>query len=115
MSSKNTVHVLEYQFIDAATLNGTYQAINPAGFDHPCWLVRIVNDSGKIVHISYDGDTNNDVIPANGFLDVYSQTNGQPNNFVALFPRGQIIYAAITGMASTGDVYVTGYYNPLNN
>lgn len=108
---------IDYTLIDASTLTSTYQAINANGLDQPCWLIRIINDSTKGVHISYDGTDNHEYVPSGQTAAINSQTNSQPNNNVALFARGLIVYAAIPegSMAGTGDIYVVGYYTPLNN
>jgi len=108
----NKVKAIALTNIDSSTVSGTYQAINAAGLDQACFLVRVMNASNQNVTLSYDGSTDNDVVLANSTLDVPAQTNSSPNNKVALFAKGQVVY--VKGTAGTGNIYLSGYYTLPN-
>lgn len=115
MSVKNNVLAIEMTSIDSATLTPSpaYQVINAGGLDESCFMIRIINDSNSDVMISYDGVTDNDFIIAGQTLQLESQTNSQPNNKLANFQKGLVVYAA--GTAGVGTIYLVGYYQPKAN
>ena len=113
MAVKNALKAIEVQGIASSTITGSFQAINPAGLDKACSILRVINDSNKTIAISYDGTTDNDVIPANTVLQLPVQSNAQPNSYRALFAQGTVVYAS--GTAGTGSVYVAGYYQPSSD
>lgn len=106
--AQDKVKAITLTSIASSTVSGTYQAINPLGLTHACFLVRVMNASNQNVTLSYDGSTDNDVVLATSTLEVPCQTNSVPNNKVALFAKGQIIY--VKGTAGTGNIYLSGYY-----
>lgn len=109
MAVQNRVKALEYNTFDVSGLMpGVFLAVNPNGFEHPCFLVRIVNDSDADLFISYDGSTFQDFIPAAETLQLPFQTNSQPNNDIAVMQKGTRVY--VSGNAGAGTVYVIGYY-----
>jgi hypothetical protein len=109
---KNTMVAIEAIIFDSTTLIDTYQLI--ATLSHSVSILRIINASTDTILISYDGDSPNDCITAQGTLQIPAQTNSQPQASVANFPAGTKIYAALlTGdSGDTGSVVVTGYYQP---
>ena len=109
--AKNRVRALDIESINAAALLPAYQLINGGGFENGCFLIRIINASNVTVLISYDGILPNDVIPAGQVLQVSAQANALPNGYVAMFGKGQKVYAA-SAIAGIGFVAVTGYYTP---
>lgn len=99
--------------IDSATFTGAYQAINPLGLSAPCFSLKIVNNSGADIDVSWDGINDHDFFPtmSQDILDI--QTNSQPSNEVNLARRGQVIY--VKGSASTGSIYLIGWMQPSSN
>lgn len=113
MSVKNIVKAIPLTSINSTTFFGAYLPINPTGLPQACFLIRIYNNSGVDVTISYDGSTDNDIIPHGTSEQLNFQTNSQPNNQVALLAKGTIVY--VRGTVSTGLVYLAGYYQPIQN
>ena len=106
--AQNSVKALELSIIDSVVIDTTYQSLNSAGFAHPIFFLRIINDSNEAVTISYDGVNDNDYIPANSVLEVPAQANAQPNARYALFNAYTQVY--VKGDSGTGVVVMTGYY-----
>jgi hypothetical protein len=110
MAVKNTVHALNVAAVDAATFTGAFQPITlPAGLAHPCFWIRIINNSSKDIFISYDGHNVHDFLGSERDLMLMTQANSQPGSGIALMPKGQMIYI-LGDVGGTGDVYLTGYY-----
>jgi hypothetical protein len=74
--------------------------------------LRIINNSDVGLEISYDGSTQHDFVAANTTLNLPVQTNSQPTNKTALFPKGTTVY--VNGSTGTGVVYLAGYYQPVS-
>jgi len=110
MASKNSVLALELTTFNSASLTAAYQAINVNGFQHPLFLLRIVNNATTAITISYDGITDHDYIAPNSTTQIPFQTNGQPNNFCAGMKQGTEVF--VKGTAGVGTVAVAGYYQP---
>ncbi len=109
MSVKNTVNAVEMFFIASGVIESDeYTAINSGGLPFACFLLRIINDSDEGVLVSYDGVTDHDFVSQNQTLQIPFQANSQPNNHVALIPKGTTVY--VKGTAGDGDVYVAAYY-----
>jgi len=108
--SKNTVKAVPLDDIDSATLTGVYAIINSGGLPYNCFLLRIMNASSQDVTISYDGAINHEVVLADSTLQIPAQSNSQPNNWVANFPKGMVVWAK--GTAGVGSIYVSAYYQP---
>jgi len=108
MATKNAVNPLLMKSIDSATMTSSYQAIDSLGIAKACFLLKIVNASSQAVTVSFNGVDDNDFIPANLPAEYPSQTNAQPNSWVALWEKGTKVY--VKGTAGTGRVYVTGLF-----
>lgn len=106
--AKNFVYPIPMTSIDSAIFTGSYQLINTGGTPHACFLLKVVNNSNKLVTISWDGINDHDVAPATSIYVYDYQTNKQPTNDVALVPKGTTIY--VKGAAGVGLVYLVGYY-----
>lgn len=115
MAVRNSVSAIAMGSINSAGFTGAYQLISAAGgLPQACFLLRFVNDSDRIVTISYDGATDNDIIPIDAHFELNPQSNSQPNNFICLFPKGQKVY--VKGAAGgTGLIYLAGYYQANAN
>lgn len=107
--AKNAVKSVLRTQLNTATLNTTYQAINPNGLPFACFAVRITNISGAILDISYDGETDNEIMSVNSSLFLEFQSQSQPNAKVSLWEKGTIFYAA-SDAPGAGSVYLSGYY-----
>ncbi len=81
---------------DPASLTGTYQPLNGAGFDSPVKIMTLYNGSTTVaIDISLDGVTDHIFLPPLGTLIVDFQTNraGAPvNNGTLNVAAGQILY-----------------------
>jgi hypothetical protein len=106
--AQNKVKAVTRGFLDGTTLSGTYQAINSTPFQAACFRIAIYNTTNAAVDISFDGTTDNDVVPATSFIVIDAQTNSQPNANTALFMNGLVVY--VKGASGAGDIYVSGYY-----
>jgi hypothetical protein len=115
MAVRNSIAAIPLASIDTATYTGAYQLLTPAsGLANACFILRIVNNSDRITTISYDGVTDNDIIPTAAHFELNPQSNSQPNNFTCLFARGLKVY--VKGLAGgTGLVYLAGYYQVVAN
>lgn len=109
MAVRNSVSAITLTSIDSATFTGAYQLINTNGLAQACFLLRLVNNSDRIVTISYNGTTDNDIIPIGAHFELNPQSNAQPNNFTCLFAKGQKVYAK-GAAGGTGLIYLAGYY-----
>lgn len=109
MAVKNSVAAVILTSLDSAVFDGTLVAINPNGLPEACFMIRVINNSDKDIVISYNGGDGHDFVPHGQTLQIESQMNSQPNNFICKFPKGTIVYAAGTD-AGTGLVFLAGYY-----
>jgi hypothetical protein len=109
MYLKNTVQAIPLTILDTSTLTGVY--ISLTTLPQPCFYIRVYNASTVPLILSYDGGvTNHDVVGPAMTIQLNAQTNSQPNNHVALFPRGQMI--SVKGTVGAGLAYLVGYYQP---
>lgn len=113
MSVKNSVFAIPLEIFDTGVLAGTYEPINANGIPNACFLLRITNAATAGLTISFDGVHDHEYIAMGATIDLPVQTNSQPNNKVALWSKGQVIY--VNGEDSTGNIYVSGYYQPVAN
>ena len=112
MSLKNIVKPLVLTSIDSATLTGVYVPINPNGTEAPSFYIRINNDSTEPILISYDGVNDHDFIASGDKLDLQLQTNSGPVNQSAYLAKGSRIYVKEYDDVGTGDIFLSGYYQP---
>lgn len=110
MPVKNSVKAIPLTSIDSATVSSSYQAINAGGLPHPCFLIRIANNSTQPVTISYDGSTDNEFVLDNYTLEVPFAVAAQPGATPPVFQKGWTVY--VKGTAGTGNIYLSGYYQP---
>lgn len=95
---------------DVSTLTGTYQAMN-TGFSDDIKMLKVVNDSNRVITISKNGTDDNDVI-LEGQSWVYDiqanhATNSSYSSGTKYGRKGQILY----GKGSTGGsgtLYIVG-------
>lgn len=108
MSVRNTVNAVTLTSIAATSFTGSYQAINSSGLSNACFLVRIINNTNKDITISYDGVNDHDFLPTLTNLQLPLQSNSQPNNSIALMPKGTVVW--VKGAMGTGSAYLAAYY-----
>jgi hypothetical protein len=109
--AKNYLLPIPLSSIDSATFTGVYQLVTT--LPNACLILRIINNSGIAVTISYDGVNAHDVVQTLSTLQINAQSNAGANNYVVLFRQGTPIYV-LGATASTGLVYVAGYYEPIS-
>lgn len=108
--SKNFIVPIPLSSINSTTFTGSYQLV--ATLPNPCLILRIINNSGVAVTISYDGVNDHDVIQTLATLQINAQANAGATNYAALFRQGTKIY--VKAAASTGLLWIAGYYEPLS-
>lgn len=109
--AQNKVHAVARTSIAGSSLTSSYQAINTSGLPNACFRISLLNTTSGAIDVSYDGSTDNDIIPASGgIVTINGQENAGPNSFVALFAKGQKVY--VKGSSGSGNVYLSGYYTP---
>lgn len=106
--AQNKVKAITRTVLAGSSLTSDYQPINTSGLEAACFMIHIVNTTAGALDISYDGSTDNDIVLGSNQLEVSSQTNAGPNNWVALFGKGQKVY--VKGSSGSGNVYLSGYY-----
>jgi hypothetical protein len=93
--------------IDSATLTGSYQALGTP-LVNPSYILKLVNNSTKLVTISINGSTDIDVAPANSFW-LYDEGKMMPGIAPCLsLPLGTQIF--VKGAAGTGSIYLVSQY-----
>jgi hypothetical protein len=117
MAVKNIIKAITVTPFDATTLNNNFQVINGTGLPQACSLLRIANSSTASVQLSFDGVNVNEFLLNASSTQLPVQSNSQPNNSLALFPVGTLIYAKLEAGAApmAGSLYVIGYYQPSVN
>jgi hypothetical protein len=114
MAFKNSIKAIPYTSVASSALTASYQPINPNGLPDSCFLLKINNFGSTIIIISYDGVTDHDQIYSSSTMAISAGLAASvPNNYTALWPKGQIVY--VKGTAGTGAVTLCGYYQPSAN
>ena len=111
MSVKNTMLAIPLLTISSAGLAAGYTAANSVTLSHSVSILRINNAATTAVIISYDGTTDHEFLAANQVLQLEAQTNSLSNAFACNIKNGTKIY--FKGTAGVGNIYVSGYYQPL--
>ena len=104
LNTRATIDTLRTQ--DSSTLTGSYQAFGSI-VTHQMRLIKITNDSNKLVFISIDGINDNEVLPASSFLLIDFAANRETGNAWEL-PANTQFY--VKGTAGTGFIYLSVYY-----
>jgi hypothetical protein len=92
--------------IDSSTFSGSYQAVGSV-LPYPVRIVKFTNQSLVDVLVSWDGSTDNEIIPASGFLLLDVSSNRETANQCAIPAKTQFY---VKGTASTGLFYISVYY-----
>lgn len=111
MSVKNSMLAIPLQSISSTVIAAGYTAANSVIIGHSVSILRINNASTMAITISYDGTTDNEFLSANQILNLEAQTNSLPSAFACNIKNGTQIY--FKGTAGTGNIYVSGYYQPI--
>lgn len=89
---------------DLTTLTGSFQALNPGGFDENIKILKIFNGSAVGVDISFDGITKHDFWPSGATLIIDFQANHAENPNSAggtkYGRKGQVIYGRTSTTAT---------------
>ena len=88
--------------IDSATFTGAYQALG-AKLTKPIRIMKFVNLSNVSVTISFDGATDHDIIPSEGFA-LYDFTSDKVQDDGYYVSAGTQIW--IKGAAGVGSVFL---------
>lgn len=110
MGVRNFILTVPLTTINSATIGGAYQPINVGGLLFACFALHITNASNADVIVSFNGTTDHEYIPAGKDIFINGQTNAQPQNNVAQFRQGMVVY--VRGVAGVGFVTLAGYYQP---
>jgi hypothetical protein len=111
MAFPSYVKPLLMETFASSGMTSSYQAITPAsGLPNSCFLFKIINDSSADVTVSYNGTNAHDYIPTMTAVVYDLQANASPQNLRAWLAAGTNIY--LTGTAGTGNIYLTGWYQP---
>lgn len=110
MSFKNRLQPVPLTSVDVSTLTDiSYTVVNGDGLPFPCSLMRISNNSGVDILISFDGINDHEFVFNDQVVALNAQTNAAPTNFVSLFPKGQKVYAKVYTGTGTGALIVSAY------
>lgn len=129
MEDLDSFQCIEMAVFDAASLTGTYQAMNGAaqqtdtgvvGFQDDIKILKIYNDGSTGVTISYGATgsltgalVKQDYLPSKGTMIIDLQTNhkdfGTHGTGTLNGRKGQIVYGRGTASTPGLNVYITGY------
>jgi len=90
-----------------ASISGTYAAVGGA-FTHQVRLLKFVNLTDANLTVSFDGTTDNDIIPANGFALYDGTTNKVSSEATFVFQPGTQIL--VKGSPTSGSFYVIALF-----
>ena len=94
------------QTFDSSTMTSSYQALGDA-LAEPTRILKIINNSTKDITISWDGITDHDFVPIEGF-SLYDVGTNRGNSAPELCIRkGTQIF--VKGTAGTGSIYLVTF------
>ena len=98
------------QSIAFGSISGTYATLGSA-LPNPSRLIRIVNTTNADILISTDGTTNNDIVPAGGFVLYDIMSNRSDSAGVFVLDQGARLYVKqASGAPTSGSVYLVSIY-----
>lgn len=109
--SKNSIKAVPMTTFDSSGVTTSFKPMITGGLAKACYLLRITNASNKDFTISFDGINDADYIFTNTANNIPVVYGAQPNGFTAQFPQGQQVYVK-GAAAGTGNIYISGYYQP---
>lgn len=86
------------------SITASYQAVGNAISDH-ARIVRFVNTMDKAIYISLDGTTNEDIVPANGYV-LYDFSTNRIRDDGLFLPLGTTFYAKQVAAPASGSLYI---------
>ena len=92
--------------VSATTFTGSYQVLGTP-LSNPARVIKLVNDSSVLVTVSYDGVTDQEILPIGSFVLIDFSANREVGNQFEMAANTQIW---IKGVAGTGSVYLSVYY-----
>lgn len=105
--SSITVRFDALRSLAAAGISASYANLGTS-FRHSMRLVKIVNKTDADLTISFDGVTDNDIVPANGFT-LYDITTNKVSSVPSfVFEVGTQPF--VKGTPTTGSVYLVAIY-----
>lgn len=107
--AQDWIKAIPVKSFDTSTLSGSYQVVNPGGLPHACIKMRIFNNSTAVVTVSFDGVTDNEILPSGYLWQSPGQEDAPPNAKFALWRAGQQIWVK-SSVAEAGSLTVSGYY-----
>ncbi len=111
MSVKNTMLAMPLQTVASAGIAVGYTTANSVTIGHSVSILRINNATTQALTVSYDGVTDHEYLVNGQTLQIDAQTNSLPNAVCCNFKNGLQIF--FKGGAGTGQVAISGYYQPL--
>lgn len=100
------------QTVAFGSITSSYVATG-AAMPAPIRILKISNTTNADIYVSYNGSTNNDVVPASSgmVLDFTANKTLPDGNFL---PTGTVIYIKYASAPSSGNVYVSAYYSTVS-
>ena len=92
--------------IASTDVTGTYQVIESV-LSFPTRILKLTNNSTEDVTVSWDGENDNEYIPAGSFLLLDASANREASQICEV-SKGTAIF--VKGTAGTGDIYLSSYY-----
>jgi len=106
---KNFIQAVPMLAFNTAGLHAVnFGIINPLGLPNPCSIIKLLNESGSDVFISYNGVVDHDCVARDSYLLINAQGNANSTTKVAQFAKGTKFY--VRGAPIAGAIYLIGYY-----
>lgn len=77
---------------------------------HQARLLKVINTTNAGMFLSFDGTTDNDYVPANGFT-LYDFTTNSTNTGSFVIQRNTQIYLKYETLPTLGNVYLVNIYS----
>ena len=106
MAYRTTITPLGTDSIASSALTGTYLAINSSPLPNNVYILRIYNAGSTDITITYDGVTDQDVVPAATLFEIQGFPIGS-NTQGAMLPA--LLTVSAKGTAGTGNIYISAY------
>jgi hypothetical protein len=90
------------------SITGSYVAVSTA-FQHRVRILKFINTTDAGMYFSFDGTTDNDYVPANGF-SVYDLTTNGTTNPDFTFQLFTQVYVKYETAPTTGSIYVIAVF-----
>jgi hypothetical protein len=106
MALKSQVSAITRIEFDSSGLTPSYQTMDENGIDDDVVVFKMYNASNVDVDISFNGSTDQDIIPQNGtfVIDCGTISDGRR----PAFPKGMQVWVK-SASAGVGNIYVSGY------